>query len=299
MLAACGGLSACATSTSPNTTASFAPTAAAVLMLPETVEEVPSSSPGSAEDGMRSLARDVEMNAQAQPAAYVTQQPASSVAAVEQLTGKTAIQTVSVPAGVKAEVAAAPTQPEDGNSVVETVVQAPVTVARATAGVIGAAAQALPNPFGKSTEEAGAPPLPPEGRLGPAGGVAARSPELDQLMRTYADYYGVPEELVRKVARRESTFNPTARNGRYLGLMQISHATARGMGYRGAPAGLLDAETNLKYAVRYLRGAYVVAKGNHGVADRLYQSGYYYHAKRAGLLDETGVGRDRLRRRRL
>ena len=81
--------------------------------------------------------------------------------------------------------------------------------------------------------------------------------------------------------------------------MQISHATARGMGYRGAPSGLLDAETNLKYAVRYLRGAYVVAKGNHGVADRLYQSGYYYHAKRAGLLDETGVGRDRLRRRRL
>jgi soluble lytic murein transglycosylase-like protein len=270
----------------------------AAPMLPETVEELPPSSPGSAEDGLRSLAHDVEMNAQAKPAAYVTQEPASSVAAVEQLTGKTALQTVSVPAGAGVQAAAEPAPGENGKSIVETVAQAPVTVAKATVGAIGAAAQALPNPFaGDATDEAGAPPSPPDGRLGPASGVTARSPELDQLMKTYADYYGVPEDLVRKVARRESTFNPAARNGRYLGLMQISHATARGMGYRGTPAGLLDAETNLKYAVRYLRGAYVVAKGNHGVADRLYQSGYYYHAKRAGLLDETGVGRDRIRRR--
>ena len=280
-------------------TTSFAPTSAAAPTLPETMEEVPSASPGSTEDGMRSLAHDVEMNAQAQPAAYVTPQPASSVAAVEQMTGRTAVQTVSVPAGAGTQPDATPALDDTGNSVVKTVVQAPVTVAKATAGAIGAAAQALPNPFSNSSDATGTPPLPPEGRLGPAEKVGARSPELDQLMKTYADYYGVPEELVRKVARRESTFNPGARNGRYFGLMQISHATARGMGYRGAPAGLLDAETNLKYAVRYLRGAYVVAKGNHGVADRLYQSGYYYHAKRAGLLDETGVGRDRIRRRRL
>ena len=184
----------CATSTNSSSTTSFAPTTAGVPMLPETVEEVPSSSPGSTEDGMRSLARDVEMNAQAQPAAYVTQQPASSVAAVEQMTGKSAVQTVSVPAGVTTEVAAAPTQPENENSVVETVVQAPVTVAKATAGVIGAAAQALPNPFASSSKTVETAPPPPEGRLGPTGNVAARSPELDQLMRTYADYYGVPEE---------------------------------------------------------------------------------------------------------
>lgn len=136
----------------------------------------------------------------------------------------------------------------------------------------------------------------PQGRLGPSA-VAARSPELDELMAQYAAYYGVPEKLVRRVAKRESTFNPKARNGPYLGLMQISHATARGMGYRGSASGLLDAETNLKYAVRYLRGAYIVARGNHDKADRLYQTGYYYHAKRAGLLDETGVGVDRKRRR--
>lgn len=137
--------------------------------------------------------------------------------------------------------------------------------------------------------------LAPAGRMGPTG-VGARSPELDGLMAAYAKHYQVPEELVRRVAKRESTFNPQARNGPYMGLMQISHRTAQGMGYRGSASGLLDAETNLKYAVRYLRGAWLVARGNMSLADRLYQRGYYYDAKRAGLLDETGLGKDRRRR---
>lgn len=135
----------------------------------------------------------------------------------------------------------------------------------------------------------------PDGRLGPSG-VEPRSPELDALMARYANHYEVPEELVRRVAKRESTFNPKARNGPYWGLMQIRHDTAKGMGYQGSATGLLDAETNLKYAVRYLRGAWLVAKGNLSVADKLYQRGYYYDAKRAGLLDETGLGKDRRRR---
>lgn len=79
--------------------------------------------------------------------------------------------------------------------------------------------------------------------------------------------------------------------------MQIKHATARGMGYDGPASGLFDAETNLKYAVKYLRGAWLVAGGNAKRADRLYQSGYYYDAKRKGMLEETGLGRDLGRRR--
>jgi soluble lytic murein transglycosylase-like protein len=71
--------------------------------------------------------------------------------------------------------------------------------------------------------------------------------------------------------------------------MQISHATASGMGYSGSPSGLLDAETNLRYAVRYLAGAYVTAKGNPDQAMRFYARGYYYDAKRAGLLEESGL----------
>ena len=93
-----------------------------------------------------------------------------------------------------------------------------------------------------------------------------------------------------------ATFNPRAYNNGHWGLMQIKHATARGMGYGGAPKGLFDAETNLKYAVKYLRGAFLVAKGDYKRADRLYQTGYYYDAKRKGLLEETGLGRDRKRK---
>jgi soluble lytic murein transglycosylase-like protein len=112
---------------------------------------------------------------------------------------------------------------------------------------------------------------------------------VDGLIGKYAALYGLPESLVRRVVARESGFNPRARNGPYWGLMQIRHDTARSMGYRGEAAGLLDAETNLKYAVKYLRGAYLVAGRNADGAVRFYSSGYYYDAKRLGLLEEVGL----------
>ena len=58
---------------------------------------------------------------------------------------------------------------------------------------------------------------------------------------------------------------------------------------RGKPTDLLDAETNLKYGVKYLRGAYMVAGGNKDAAVKWYARGYYYEAKRKGLLEETGL----------
>ena len=124
-----------------------------------------------------------------------------------------------------------------------------------------------------------------------------RSPDLDRLIAKYAALYQVPEALVRRVIERESNYRPAAYSKGNWGLMQIRHATARGMGYDGPAKGLLDAETNLKYAVKYLRGAWLVAQGNADRAVRFYASGYYYDAKRMGLLDETGLGRDRIRRR--
>ncbi|KAB2732238.1 lytic transglycosylase domain-containing protein [Brucella intermedia] len=113
--------------------------------------------------------------------------------------------------------------------------------------------------------------------------------DLDTLITKYSVAYDVPERLVRRVVHRESRFNPGARNGPYWGLMQITHPTARGMGYTGSAKGLLDAETNLKYAVRYLSGAYKVAGGDESQAVRYYARGYYYDAKRKGLLQETGL----------
>jgi soluble lytic murein transglycosylase-like protein len=120
--------------------------------------------------------------------------------------------------------------------------------------------------------------------------------EIEKLIEKYAALYEVPVGLVRHVVNRESTFNPKAYNNGHWGLMQIKHQTARGMGYRGPASGLFDAETNLKYAVKYLRGAWLVAGRDQKRADRLYQTGYYYEAKRKGMLEATGLGIDRKRR---
>jgi soluble lytic murein transglycosylase-like protein len=114
------------------------------------------------------------------------------------------------------------------------------------------------------------------------------SADIDGLISKYAALYDVPESLVRRIVQRESGFNPGARNGPYYGLMQIRHETARSMGYSGSASGLLDADTNLRYAVKYLRGAYVVAGYNSDGAMRNYARGYYYDAKRQGLLKEAG-----------
>ena len=112
---------------------------------------------------------------------------------------------------------------------------------------------------------------------------------LDGLIARYSAEYDVPEALVRRVIVRESGYNPKARNGPYYGLMQISYATAQSMGYRGAASGLLDAETNLKYSVKYLSGAYLVGGNNADQAVRNYSRGYYYDAKAKGLLEEVGL----------
>ncbi len=94
----------------------------------------------------------------------------------------------------------------------------------------------------------------------------------------------IPESLIHRVVQRESRYDPAARHGRYWGLMQISHATAKSMGYSGPPIGLLDPETNLKYAVAYLANAYRVAGGDEKRAQKLYERGFYFDAKRAGRL---------------
>jgi soluble lytic murein transglycosylase-like protein len=115
------------------------------------------------------------------------------------------------------------------------------------------------------------------------------TPQLRSLIRSYASSYGVPEDLVQRVVIRESSHRPHARNGPYYGLMQILPATARTMGYRGSPEGLLDAETNLRYGVKYLRGAWMVAEGDKDDAVGWYARGYYYEAKRKGMLEATGL----------
>jgi soluble lytic murein transglycosylase-like protein len=113
---------------------------------------------------------------------------------------------------------------------------------------------------------------------------------IDTLVAQHAKVHGVPEALVHRIIQRESGYNPRASNRGNLGLMQIRYATARGMGYTGPASGLLDASTNLAYAVPYLANAYKVAGGNPDRAVSLYSGGYYYAAKRKGLLRELRTG---------
>ncbi|MGJ8628367.1 MAG: transglycosylase SLT domain-containing protein [Sulfitobacter sp.] len=115
------------------------------------------------------------------------------------------------------------------------------------------------------------------------------TPELRQQINKWADFYDVPRPLVHRLAIRESTHRPSARSGPYYGLLQILPATARSMGFQGKPSDLLNADTNLKYAVKYLRGAWLLSDGSHDTAVKWYSRGYYYEAKRRGMLVETGL----------
>jgi soluble lytic murein transglycosylase-like protein len=102
---------------------------------------------------------------------------------------------------------------------------------------------------------------------------------LDALIARHAAANNLPEDLVRRIIKRESGGNPRVVSKGNFGLMQIKLATARSMGYRGTAAGLLDADTNMTYAVKYLAGAYHVAGGNTNRAVHYYAAGYYYAAK--------------------
>ena len=103
------------------------------------------------------------------------------------------------------------------------------------------------------------------------------------LVASHAQANGLPVSLVHRVIMRESRYNPRAISKGNYGIMQIRLGTARAMGYTGSAAGLLDPNTNMTYAVRYLAGAYRAAGGNHGRAVSLYARGYYNQAKRQGF----------------
>lgn len=137
--------------------------------------------------------------------------------------------------------------------------------------------------------------ISPLGSRRPAPAGRAR---IDALIAEHAKLNDVPESLVHRIVVRESRYDPRAiGRGGAMGLMQIKTGTARALGYQGDAAGLLDAETNVTYAVRYLAGAYRVAGGDHDRAVRHYANGYYYAAKRMGLAGDGAGRRTRTARR--
>ena len=110
-------------------------------------------------------------------------------------------------------------------------------------------------------------------RLSPA--EQASRDELNAMITRHAQANDVPEALVHRVVMHESRYHPRIVGpGGCYGLMQIKHATARAMGYTGPASGLLDAETNLTYAVKYLAAAYRKANKNAERAILYYARGF-------------------------
>jgi soluble lytic murein transglycosylase-like protein len=121
--------------------------------------------------------------------------------------------------------------------------------------------------------------------IGRIGLARESNAAFDAMIARHARANEIPESLIRRVIWRESKYNPgLVGRGNAMGLMQIKPATAREVGYQGSASELLDAETNMTYATRYLAGAYRVAGGNADRAVALYAKGYYFEAKRRGML---------------
>lgn len=123
----------------------------------------------------------------------------------------------------------------------------------------------------------------------PSGLYPGETPQMRALVSRYAQVHDIPEPLLHRVVQRESGYRADARNGPYWGLMQIMPQTARTMGHAGPPEELLNPEVNLRYAGRYLRGAWLVADGDLDAAVGWYARGYYYEARDRCLLVETGL----------
>lgn len=113
-----------------------------------------------------------------------------------------------------------------------------------------------------------------ETRASRALAAPAGSEGIKAIVARHAAANGVPFSLADAVVRVESRYNPRASNAGNYGLMQIRHQTARGMGYSGSASGLLDAETNARYGMKYLAMAYKMAGGDTCRTIMKYQSGH-------------------------
>lgn len=104
----------------------------------------------------------------------------------------------------------------------------------------------------------------------------ARRAEYEVMVALHAKANDVPEALVHRIIVRESKYQPDLiGRGGTIGMMQIKLPTARGMGFTGTAEDLRDPQTNLRWGVKYLAGAWRAAHGDADLAVRKYASGYY------------------------
>jgi len=99
----------------------------------------------------------------------------------------------------------------------------------------------------------------------------ALAKDVPDIVRQTARRHGVPPKLAIGVAKTESRFNCKATGGvGERGAMQVRPATAREVGVTG---NLYDCATGIEAGVRYLKRALAKARGDWGIAARLYNAG--------------------------
>lgn len=96
-----------------------------------------------------------------------------------------------------------------------------------------------------------------------AAAIPAQAGHVAGLIRAMAPQQGVPAWFALRIAKVESNFNPRLRGraGEY-GVFQLKCATARGIGFRGNCASLLDPRTNIHYGIKHLALAMKSSRGN-------------------------------------
>jgi Transglycosylase SLT domain len=104
---------------------------------------------------------------------------------------------------------------------------------------------------------------------------AIRIQQYRAIARIEADKLGLPPAMADAVMRVESAYNPAARgkDGEY-GLMQIMPPTARLLGLNGPIETLAEPETNIRLGVKYLAGAWRLAKGDICTTAMKYRAGH-------------------------
>ena len=83
------------------------------------------------------------------------------------------------------------------------------------------------------------------------------------LIKDLAPQYGVPTWFALRIAKVESGYNPNTRGaaGEY-GVYQMKCATAKGIGFSGNCAELLNASTNIRVGLKHLSMAMKLSNGN-------------------------------------
>lgn len=98
--------------------------------------------------------------------------------------------------------------------------------------------------------------------------------DVRKMVAAEASRQGVPVGLALSIAKQESNFRCSAvgRSGE-RGVMQILPRTAKGLGYKGKPAGLNNCQTGIRYGIMYLKLAHKKAGGNTYRTAVLYNGG--------------------------